>query len=150
MRRIDYYLQRTQAAAREEEFEVPHEFRSDKDVSFEDLVPYTIALLSRTANIVLNKDDNQLLARKDALNFVAGYFYAFFQTHTLPEHDEYIKLLAAAAFFFSEQLGSSQVLSGMVSDGNLANQCYLSLVLKKILNNLKNLYQQHFFLFLSF
>ncbi len=135
MRPIDYYFQRTQAAAREEEFEVPHEFRSDKDVSFENLVPYTISLLSRTANVVLNKDDDQLLARKDALNFVAEYFYAFFQTHTLPEHDEYIKLLAAVAFFFSEQLGSSQVLSRMVSDGNLANQCYLSLVLKKIMNN---------------
>ncbi len=137
-----YYLKRTRAAAKEIEFNVPDELKAIKDVDIDELFPVSIACIADLSSGIIRQ---QISAKqiKDyskelyfASKFYDAYTYINGDEQKYSEENNYFFLVGAIAYYFCDQIGSSNVLAKKI-DLQTLNLSYngLDILLYNLLNN---------------
>ena len=142
MTNVYYYLKRTQAAAKEEEFSVPYDLRAKKNVVVEKLFPLTISMLANISRKIIKGEAIDEEKRKKQLEVIAKFFVSYYNSNNAPEYANYLLLLSAVAYYHIGQCGTAVILAKKIDETGLSEYGDFAVLICRLLQNkeLKNLF----------
>ncbi len=146
MTNVYYYLKRTQAAAKEEEFSVPYDLRAKKNVVVEKLFPLTISMLANISRKIIKGEAIDEEKRKKQLEVIAKFFVSYYNSNNAPEYANYLLLLSAVAYYHIGQCGTAVILAKKIDETGLSEYGDFAVLICRLLQNkeLKNAFESSF------
>lgn len=135
MTKVYYYLKRTQAIAKEEEYDVPTELRAKKDIIVEKLFPLTISLMGNISRKIINNELLEEDRKMKQLEVISKYFTAYYNSGGAPEYSNYLLLLSAISYYFLGQYGTSNILASKIKENDLIKYSDFAVLNSQVLRN---------------
>ena len=135
MKKVYYYLQRTEAIAKEEEYDVPDELRAKKDIIVEKLFPLTISLIGNISRKIINNELLEEDKKMKQLEVISKYFTAYYNSGAAPEYSNYLLLLSAVSYYFIGQYGTSNILASKIKEKDLREYSDFAILSSQVLKN---------------
>ena len=137
MTQVYYYLKRTQATAKEEEFCVPVDLRAKRDIETEKLFPLTISMLGDISGKIIRSEEIKIERMRKQLELSAKFFSSYYATRGMECYDDYLLLLAAVCYYFIGQVGSAYILVDKIFTERLSELGGLAVALYQMLSGKK-------------
>lgn len=111
-------LKKTRSKAKMIEYDIPSEHHIEVESNANELLLISIAAIGNiSAEILKELTPHRTIPedKKLELEFASRYFDAFFNSGLEPHYDQYYPLLGSIAYYFCDYIGSSKVMSNMIS-----------------------------------
>ena len=116
-----YLLKKTRAKSKMFEYDVPLDEHIDVESNAIDLLLITIGVIGNSSNNIWKSETVPIIVSEEdqkELEFSSRFFDALFQSKLELRHQKYYLLLGSIAYYFSDMIGSSMVLSQKLEFGD--------------------------------